>query len=103
MNTKMAKNTNLSTIESKKQLNKQKEQRQNHRHREHFDSCQWEVGCGRMGEEVRGLRSTNRQLRNSHGDVKYSIANGVAKELIRMTRGHKQWWRELPEAVGCPG
>ena len=34
-----------------------------------------------MGEEVRGFRSTNRQLQNSHGDVKYSIGNGVAKEL----------------------
>ena len=31
-----------------------------------------------MGEEVRGLRSTNRQLENSHEDVKYSIGNGVA-------------------------
>ena len=44
-----------------------------------------------MGEEVRGLRSTNRQLKSSHGDVKYSIGNGVAKELICMTRGHEQW------------
>ena len=26
-------------------------------------------GRGRMCEEVRGLRSTNRQLQNSHGDV----------------------------------
>ena len=35
-----------------------------------------------MGEEVRGLRSTNRELQNHHGDVKYSIGNGIAKELI---------------------
>ena len=41
--------------------------------------ARWE-GCGRMGEEMRGLRSTNRQLQNSHGDLKYSIGNGVAKE-----------------------
>ena len=26
-------------------------------------------GRGRMGEEVRGLRSTHRQLQNSRGDV----------------------------------
>ena len=45
-----------------------------------------------MGEEMRGLRSTNRQLQNSHGDVKYIIGNGVAKELIHMTHGHEQWW-----------
>ena len=40
-----------------------------------------------MGEEVRGLRSTNRKLQDSHEDVKYSIGNEVAKEL-----GHEQWW-----------
>ena len=34
-----------------------------------------------MGEEVKGLRSTNRQLQNSHGDVKYSTGNGAAKDL----------------------
>ena len=44
-----------------------------------------------MGEEVRGLRSPNRQLQNSHGEVKYSIGNGVAKEPIHMTHGHEQW------------
>ena len=38
-----------------------------------------------MGEEMRELRSTNRWLLNSHGSVKYSIGNGVAKELIHMT------------------
>ena len=35
-----------------------------------------------MGEEVRGLRSTNRYLQDSHGDVKYSIGNEVAKEFM---------------------
>ena len=49
-----------------------------------------EGGCERMGEEVRGFRSTNRLLPNSHGDVKYSIGNGVAKELICMTHGYEQ-------------
>ena len=38
-----------------------------------------------MGVEVRGLRSTNGWLQNSHGDVKYTIGNGVARELIHMT------------------
>ena len=52
--------------------------------------ARWE-GCGGMGEEVRGLRSTNRQLQNSHGDVKYSTGNGIAKEVIRLTHGHEQW------------
>ena len=46
--------------------------------------------CGKISQEVRGLRSTNRQLQNSHGDVKYSIGHGIAKELIRMTHGYEQ-------------
>ena len=37
-----------------------------------------------MGEEVGVLRSTNRWLQNSHGDVKDSTGNGVAKETICM-------------------
>ena len=45
-----------------------------------------------MGKEVRGLRNTNSWLQYSHGDIKYSIGNGVAKELIHMTHGHEQWW-----------
>ena len=44
-----------------------------------------------MGEEARGLRSTNRLLQNSHKDAKYSIGYGVAKEPIHMTHGHEQW------------
>ena len=43
-----------------------------------------------MHEEVRRLRSTNRLLQNSHGDIKYNIGNGVGKEMIRMTNGHEQ-------------
>ena len=50
------------------------------------------VECGGMDEELRLLRSTNRQLQKSHGDVKYSIGNGVAKNLLCMTHGHEQWW-----------
>ena len=55
-----------------------------------------------MGEEVRGLRSTNRWLQNSHGDVKYRTGNGVAKALILMTLGHEQWWG-LAEGSGLLG
>ena len=55
-----------------------------------------------MGEEVRGLKSTNKQLQNSHGDVKYSTGKGVAKELTRMTHGHAQGWG-LPEGMRGAG
>ena len=44
----------------KNNLSKQEEQRQNPGYREHLDGCQMGGGWGRMGEEVRGLRSTNR-------------------------------------------
>ena len=59
MNNKMTVNAYLSIIESKNQKSKQEEQRQEHGHVECFDGCQME-GCGGMGEEVRGLRSTSR-------------------------------------------
>ena len=55
----MATNTYLSTTDSKK-LRKQEEQRQNHAYGKGFDGCQMGGGWRRMGEEVRGLRSTNR-------------------------------------------
>ena len=53
MNNKMAINTYLSTIDSKKQT-------KNHGYRESFNGCQMRGGCGGMGEEVRGLISINR-------------------------------------------
>ena len=35
-------------------------------------------------KKVKGLRSTNWQLQNSHGDVKYSIGNIVNNVVITM-------------------
>ena len=61
------------------------------------------VGCGGMGEELKGLRSTNRELQNSHGDVKYSIGKGVAKELLCMTHGHEQWCGDCLREWGVLG
>ena len=52
-----------------------------------------------MGEEVKGLRSTNWQLQNNHWDVKYITGNGVAKERICMTHICENVW-ELPEGQG---
>ena len=54
-----------------------------------------------LGEEVRGLRSTNRQLQNSRGDVKYSMGNGEAKELVHMTHGCEQWCGDCLREWGC--
>ena len=100
MNNKMAK------IHIYQQLNlksKQEEQRQKHGYREHFDGCHMGGCCGAMGEEVRGLRSTYMQLQNSHRDVKYSIRNGVATELIHMTHRHEQWWWDCVREWGVLG
>ena len=63
MNNKMAINT-YHQLNLKNKLSKEKEQRQNHGNKTHhgecFDGCQMGGGCVGMGEEVRGLRSTNR-------------------------------------------
>ena len=50
----------LNLKKKNKKLSKQEEQRQNHVYGEHFDGCQMGWGCGRMDEEVRGPRRTNR-------------------------------------------
>ena len=62
--------------------------------------ARWEGG-GAMGEKVRGLRNTNRELQNSHGDVKYNVGNGVAKELIHVTHGPEQWCGDCLRVWGC--
>ena len=49
----------------------------------------WEGSVVGIDEDVSGLRSTNRYLQNRHGDVNYSIGNGVAEELTRMTHAHE--------------
>ena len=61
MNTKMAINT-YEQLNLKSKLSKQSKQdrRKNHGYREHSDGYQMGGDCGGMGEEVRGLRSTNR-------------------------------------------
>ena len=60
MTNKMAKIHICQQLNLKYKLRKQEEQRENHGYVEHFDGWQREGGCGGMGEEVRGLRSTNR-------------------------------------------
>ena len=60
MNNKMAINTYLSTIESKKQTKQTRRTGSESWIREHFDGYQMGEGFRGMGEEVRALRSTNR-------------------------------------------
>ena len=56
----MAKIHIYQQLNLKNKLSKQEEQRQNHGYGEHFDGRHMREGCGGMGEEVKGLRSTNR-------------------------------------------
>ena len=56
---KIAKIHLYQQLNLKNKLNKQ-EPRQNHGYREHFDGRQMGRGCGGMGEEVGGLRSTKK-------------------------------------------
>ena len=102
MSNKMETSTYLSTIESKKQNNKQAEQKQNYTYREHCDGCLMGGASGGWTKKVKGLISTNRWLQNTHEEVTYSIGNGVAKGLTCMARGHEQWCGGcLRPWVGC--
>ena len=44
--------------------------------------CQMGRGLGDSVKKAKGLRSTNWQLQNSHGDVKYSTGNIVNDTLM---------------------
>ena len=65
--------TSLITWNLKNNINEQTKQKQNHRHREQTDGCQW--GLEAWVEKVQGLGSTDWQLQNSHRAVKYSVGN----------------------------
>ena len=59
MNNKMAINTHLSAIESKKQNKQKAKQKENHRYRECFDGCLIGGGSGRWVKKLKGSKSTN--------------------------------------------
>ena len=59
MNSKMTKNSQLSTTKPKKTniLSKQVEEEHNHRNGDHMEGYQWGSGRGREGEKVHGISS----------------------------------------------
>ena len=88
MNSKMTTNLQLSTTEPKKQ--KQAKQTtitgtELQKWRPHGGLLQGGVG-GRMRGKALGIRSIGSKR---HGEVKNSIGNVEAKELICMTQGHE--------------
>ena len=48
----------------------------------------WRRGVGRMGEKVQGISSINGQYKIDE-EVKNSVGNGEAKELICTTHGRE--------------
>ena len=93
MNSKMTTNSQLSTTEPKKRKRKQIKQTT----RTETKSQKWRshggLSAGRaQGESGRkgtGNKKHNQQLQNRQGEVKSSIGNGEAKELICITCGHE--------------
>ena len=71
----------LTTIESKNKLSKQDKQTQKHGCGKLFDGCHMVRGLGGWVNRL-GVKKYNLQSQNSYGDTKYSIRNGVAKELM---------------------
>ena len=54
-----------------------------------MEGYQWGEMRGRMGEKVQGIRSIIGRNKIERWEVKNSIGNGEAKELICMTHGHE--------------
>ena len=85
----MTTNSQLSTTEPKKKtkkLSKQLQSEQHHRNGDHMEGYPREEG--RTGEKVQGIRSINGRYKIDR-DVKNSIRNGEAKELVCTTHGHE--------------
>ena len=79
MNIKMAMNSQLSTLESKKQTKQTKRTETELQIWRSFGGLSVGKEEGGNGEKVQGLRSTNWQIQNRQGDVKNSIGSGEAK------------------------
>ena len=105
MNSKMTKNSQLSTTEPK---NKQKQTKQTTRTRTGSQKRRSQRGLsvggrGIMQKKLQGLRSIiGRQKIDKIGYVKNSMGNGEAKELICTTHGH-ELRGEMLEVMGIPG
>ena len=63
-----------------------------------IEGYQWGGGGKRMGGKVQGIRSINSRFQNK-GEVKNTIGNIEAKELICKTHGHELRWGMLVGGV----
>ena len=89
MNIKMAINSQLSTIESKKQTKQTSRTETESQIWRSFGG--WSVGRRKGGNWRKGAGIQKYKLVGTEqtGNVKNSTGNGVAKEFICMTHGHK--------------
>ena len=103
MNSKMTNNYQQLNLRNKNKLSKQVEQEQNHRNVILFT---WWVISGTGLEENGGKGMGNKkhkwQVQNKQGEVKNSIGNGEAKELVCRAHGHELkgwecWWEGCSE------
>ena len=90
MNIKMAINSQLSIIESKSQIKQTSRIGTESQIWRSFGGLSVGRGKEKNGEKGAGIKKHNWQVQNRQGDVKNSIGNGEAKELICMTPGHDQ-------------
>ena len=61
-------------------------------------------GREREGEKVQRNKQHKWQVENRQGEVKNSMENGEAKELICMTHGHElMWGNDSGKWVQCGG
>ena len=77
---------------NKNKLSKQLEEEQHHRNRDHMEGYQ--QGGGERGKGT-GNKKYKWQVQNRQGEVKNSIGNGEAKELICTTHGHELSWENV--------
>ena len=93
MNSEMTTNSQLSTTEHPQNIQKQTKQTT----RTETVSQKWRSyggisagrGWGENGGKGTGNQKCNWQAQNRQGEVKDSVGNGEAKELIYTTRGHE--------------
>ena len=90
----MSTNLQLATTEPKKiktknELSEKLEQEQNYRNGDLMEDDHCGGGGGEWGREGTGNKKHNWQVQNRQWEVKNSIGNVEAKELICMTHGHE--------------
>ena len=76
-----------------------KQNKQTHRCEEQTDDWQMQGWLGAWVKKLKGLRSTDWQLQNSHGDVKYSTGKTVNNSVI--TTYGASWVLEVSGGTLC--